>query len=66
MTLRKPSIFFRIIILGAQGVFYNLFCKCQGARRNDAFNVTDVQSCLILFPLEYAIASLRILKRRPS
>ncbi|KAG6831006.1 hypothetical protein H0H87_006579 [Tephrocybe sp. NHM501043] len=25
MTLRKPSIFFRAIILGAQGVFYNLF-----------------------------------------
>lgn len=27
MTLRKPSLFFRGIILGAQGVFYNLFCK---------------------------------------
>ncbi|KAJ3717038.1 alternative oxidase [Lentinula raphanica] len=25
MTLRNPSIFFRAIILGAQGVFYNLF-----------------------------------------
>ncbi|KAF9267515.1 mitochondrial alternative oxidase [Marasmius fiardii PR-910] len=25
MTLRKPSIFFRAMILGAQGVFYNLF-----------------------------------------
>lgn len=26
MTLRKPSIFLRAIVLGAQGVFYNLFC----------------------------------------
>jgi len=25
MTLRKPSIFFRALVLGAQGVFYNLF-----------------------------------------
>ncbi|KAF9481183.1 alternative oxidase [Pholiota conissans] len=25
MTLRQPSIFFRLMILGAQGVFYNLF-----------------------------------------
>ncbi|TEB39918.1 alternative oxidase [Coprinellus micaceus] len=25
MTLRKPSLFFRGIVLGAQGVFYNLF-----------------------------------------
>jgi ubiquinol oxidase len=25
MTLRKPSRFFRAIVLGAQGVFYNLF-----------------------------------------
>jgi ubiquinol oxidase len=27
MTLRKPSLFFRAIVLGAQGVFYNLFCS---------------------------------------
>lgn len=26
MTIRKPSIFVRGMILGAQGVFYNLFC----------------------------------------
>jgi len=26
MTLRQPSWFFRAIILGAQGVYYNLFC----------------------------------------
>ncbi|KAF7768181.1 hypothetical protein Agabi119p4_7424 [Agaricus bisporus var. burnettii] len=25
MSLRKPSIFFRALVLGAQGVFYNLF-----------------------------------------
>lgn len=27
MTLRKPGLFFRAIVLGAQGVFYNLFCE---------------------------------------
>ena len=27
MTLREPSIFFRALVLGAQGVFYNMFCK---------------------------------------
>ena len=26
MTLRRPSIFLRAMVLGAQGVFYNLFC----------------------------------------
>ena len=26
MTLRQPSLFFRAIVLGAQGVFYNVFC----------------------------------------
>jgi len=25
MTLREPSLFFRALVLGAQGVFYNLF-----------------------------------------
>jgi len=31
MTLRRPSIFLRAMVLGAQGVFYNLFCMfpCQ-------------------------------------
>ena len=27
MTLRQPSIFLRALVLGAQGVFYNLFCQ---------------------------------------
>lgn len=26
MTVRDPSIWLRALILGAQGVFYNLFC----------------------------------------
>ena len=26
MTLRRPSLFFRVMVLGAQGVFYNMFC----------------------------------------
>lgn len=27
MSLRKPGWFFRAMILGAQGVFYNAFCE---------------------------------------
>ena len=27
MTLRKPGIFFRALVLGAQGVYYNIFCE---------------------------------------
>lgn len=27
MTIKKPSLFFRALILGAQGVFYNAFCE---------------------------------------
>ena len=27
MTLKNPSPFFRALVLGAQGVFYNAFCK---------------------------------------
>jgi ubiquinol oxidase len=26
MTVRQPSVLFRTFVLGAQGVFYNLFC----------------------------------------
>jgi hypothetical protein len=26
MTLKQPSLFFRAMILGAQGVFFNAFC----------------------------------------
>lgn len=29
MTLKQPSYFFRLLVLGAQGVFYNLFCMHQ-------------------------------------
>ncbi|THV05241.1 alternative oxidase [Dendrothele bispora CBS 962.96] len=28
MTLRQPSLFFRALVLGAQGVFYNMFFLC--------------------------------------
>ena len=27
MTLRNPGIAFRALVLAAQGVFYNIFCK---------------------------------------
>ncbi|KAG2155775.1 AOX, alternative oxidase mitochondrial precursor [Suillus bovinus] len=34
MTLRKPSLFFRGLILGAQGVYFNLFLLGGGGRLN--------------------------------
>ena len=37
MTLRKHSIFFRALILGAQGVFYNLFCTSRPFHRRSCF-----------------------------
>jgi hypothetical protein len=27
MTVRQPSVLFRMFVLGAQGVFYNAFCE---------------------------------------
>ena len=29
MAVKKPSIWFRLVVLGAQGVFYNAFCESQ-------------------------------------
>lgn len=29
MTLKQPSYFLRALVLGAQGVFYNLFCEFE-------------------------------------
>jgi hypothetical protein len=45
MTLRKPSLFLRAIILGAQGVFYNIFCvsPCDSMR----FLLIDCRSLLL-------------------
>lgn len=28
LALRKPGLFFRAMLIGAQGVFYNTFCAC--------------------------------------
>jgi ubiquinol oxidase len=35
MTLRKPSRLLRAMVLGAQGVFYNMFCPCSRQRNGD-------------------------------
>ena len=43
MTLRENSIFFRGLILGAQGVFYNLFCAFSVT-----FLVPMLNSCTVL------------------
>lgn len=45
MTLRQPSPFFRAIILGAQGVFYNLFC--MWFRESELYSFQPVLSYMI-------------------
>jgi ubiquinol oxidase len=48
MTLRKPSIFFRALVLGAQGVFYNLFCEHLMRCMNSALpNILSVLSYIV-------------------
>jgi len=67
MTLRKPSIFFRAMILGAQGVFYNLFCMCSIHCSCDRGLLTlgrASQSSHISFLLGFATVSWGILKRK--
>lgn len=27
MAVKKPALWFRLVVLGAQGVFYNAFCE---------------------------------------
>ena len=55
MTIRKPGLFFRALVLGAQGVFYNLFCKSfyypthWSSRK--CFRVADAIDSLFLPPL---------------
>jgi hypothetical protein len=52
MTLRKPSLFFRAIILGAQGVFYNLFCRFL-MLESEWVTSRVLQSCLTWSPREH-------------
>lgn len=33
MTVKKPSLWFRLIVLGAQGIFYNAFCTYSPLER---------------------------------
>jgi hypothetical protein len=46
MTLRKPSLFFRAIILGAQGVYFNLFCEWYRVWISKSL-LTDVDSSIL-------------------
>lgn len=64
MTLRRPSWFFRTMVLGAQGVFYNMFCAYFLAPCP-----LSPKLCLQSFPTSSArtraIDSLRTSRRRP-
>lgn len=64
MSLRKPSIFFRALVLGAQGVFYNLFCKSCPTNGSLLRKLIAPQSFRTLFHLGFAIVSLGISRRR--
>lgn len=50
MTLRNPGIFFRVLILGAQGVFYNMFCT------SSRFSVVIVVSKIRFTVLSYLLS----------
>lgn len=51
MTLQRPSILFRAVVLGAQGVFYNLFCESY-----DIKNISRVYFLTPLTVLSYLIS----------
>jgi len=65
MTLRKPSIFFRAMILGAQGVFYNLFCNSRLFHVIRFFYSLNSEFCPTLFPRPLVIGLLHIWRRKP-
>ena len=69
MSMKKPSIMFRAMVLGAQGIFYNLFCKNDvTACFAEPFFLTSIfnQSFHISFPLAHAIDLSGTWKRKPS
>jgi ubiquinol oxidase len=47
MTFLKPSLFQRVMILGAQGVFYNLFCRSNLHLRRIVFNFSVVMAYMV-------------------
>jgi len=50
MHLRRPSIFLRGLILGAQGVFYNLFCKLISSCDSTTDGITLVVLSYLVSP----------------
>ena len=64
MTIREPSLFFRALILGAQGVFYNLFCKTSPSPAIEHISSCHVQSLPILFHRVLVTALLGIWKKK--
>ena len=53
MTLKKPTPFFRAMVLAAQGVFYNVFCKsaaCLSWLRSPAHAHVCAVMCYMVSP----------------
>lgn len=68
MTIRKPSLWFRMLVLAAQGVFYNFFCTSQLPVPTMPLvcSPTTFQSSATSSPRVFAIALWAIWKRRLS
>ena len=64
MTLKNPSILFRAMILGAQGIFYNAFCKRTASLHGVPRKKLTSQSSLVLFALSEDMPSVRGSSRR--
>ena len=64
MTIRKPSIFFRALVLGAQGVFYNAFCACYRDARPTPYIDMIHQSFPIFSLRAFATASLATWRKK--
>lgn len=63
MTIRQPGLLFRTLILGAQGVFYNLFCEpLEIVHRDIADLLTSSLRSLLIPHLTANVPSFR----RPS
>ena len=66
MTLKNPSILFRAMILGAQGIFYNAFCERLDTLDGVPREKLTPHSSLVLFALSSDMSSVRWPSRRGS
>ncbi len=67
MTVRQPSIFLRGLILGAQGVFYNMFCTSSFTLRRYIVSADgNILASFVLPPFPESVPPFRRLSRGRS